>query len=185
MKYIISFLTIFFSNLVNAKYEELDLKSVEKYHVCDANWIAEISNIGCNEKLVRNLVSHDDDRIINKYIPYSPKREKILATTTNKDPENVLEVLQEVPLEFTVSTFENNFYGVFYGQNEKKISQYWFVKCDSTRRECIVSSELASITINQKSTTMNINPKISIDTTSITKIDEAINFASWAITKMK
>lgn len=178
------FLFLFFQN-TNAEYQELNLKNIQKYHVCESGWLSEIDNIGCDESLVKTLLSPHDDRVVNRYIPYRSNTENILAVTPYSDVETILEIQQEVPLKYTISTYNNNFYGIFYNTNESRGSGIWYVKCNSTDKKCLISSEILTLEVDKESVWTNLKNQKSFNYTSIDGVDQAIDFSKWAISMMK
>lgn len=178
------FLALFFQN-ANAQFKELELKDVQKYHVCESGWLSEIGNIGCDENLTKLFLSPSDDRVANRYIPYRSNAENIIAITPYSDVETILEIQQEVPLEYTISTYNNNFYGVFYSTNENQGSGIWYVKCNSTEKKCLISSEILTFEVDKESVWTNLKNQKSFNYTSMDGIDQAIGFSKWAISMMK
>lgn len=179
-----SFLVLILQN-THAEYQKLDLKELQKYHVCESGWGSEISNIGCDESLVKNLLSPNDDRVANRYIPYKSNVENILAITPYSDVETILEIQQEIPLEYTISTYNNNFYGIFYSTNQNRGSGNWYVKCNSSEKKCLISSEILTLEVDKKSVWTNLKNQKNFNYTSMDGIDQAIGFSKWAISMMK
>lgn len=178
------FLVLFFQN-ANAESEGLELKDVQKYHVCESGWLSEIENIGCDKNLTKFLLSPSDDRVANRYIPYRSNAENILVITPYSDVETILEIQQEVPLEYTISTYNNSFYGIFYSTNENRGSGIWYVKCNSTEKKCLISSEILTLEVDKESIWTNLKNQKNFNYTSMDGIDQAIGFSKWAISMMK
>lgn len=163
-----------------AEYVSLELKDVRKYHVCTSLPLGVVLNEGCDEKIIDNVVLSNDDRIQGKYIPYE-KDENIFIITPRDNVEDVISIVQELPLTYTISTFENEFSGVFHNHG----SYDWYVKCTTKKRNCIVSNRLVSIEVDADSSRLYKDYTNTTDNFSAQNLDKAISFAQWSISQMR
>ncbi|WP_296279515.1 hypothetical protein [uncultured Acinetobacter sp.] len=172
------------SSYSNAEYKQLELHDINKYHICSSGPFAEVINMDCDKTIIQNLVLSNDDRISGKYTTYK-NDEKLYIITPYNNVEKVLDIVQEEPLDYTISTFNNNFSGIFYlNYDENRVARNWYVKCDKNKKSCTISSEILSIYIDKNSTITEINNSKHLNFKSIEGIDRAIDFSKWAISKM-
>lgn len=180
----LSLALIMLSSYSNAEYKQLELHDINKYHVCSAGSFVEVINTGCDKTIIQNLVLSKDDRIAGKYTSYK-NDENLYIITPYDNVENVLDIVQEEPLSYTISTFNNNFSGVFYqNYDENRVARNWYVKCDKNKNSCTVSSEILSMYIDKNSVITTINNSKYLSFNSLDGIDRAIDFSKWAISKM-
>ena len=180
----ILFTILLISNYANAEYFELKQDDIDKYHICSSTAFSDLIDIGCDKSLIQYSVFANDDRLLDKYITFQ-KGENLYIISPYENVEVVLNIIQEIPLKYTISTFNKNFSGTFYQNDENGISRKWLVKCNKIKISCLISSDILSLQINEDSTITTINNTANSNFKSLNGIDQVLDFSKWAISEMK
>lgn len=185
---IIALSLAFFCTNAYCQYTQLKHFDVFKYHACSGNWVDEVFEIigpKCTPDVFINQVNNNDDRVLNKYISWQANKEKVLIITPYNNVENVLEILQEAPLEYTIKTSNNQFSGVFYGGASRNVGGNTFVKCDKVKNKCTISNNAVSYDVTNEGISLNFNIDFADISEPIDVRYSAFEFAFWALDVMK
>lgn len=167
MKKIILISATLFCSHAGAGYVEVSRQDINKPQFCETSWVAEIYNDGCdtNLSIVHTLMEYLP---LKDFIPYK-KDNEVYFQIKNHLTDTVVGVRQEIPLDYSVSTFKNEFYGTFWGRDEQLDlhSWEWRVLCDTKNRKCIVSSEVLSLSVESGVIQAYINPNLYISSIEI------------------
>lgn len=185
---IIALSLVFFCSNAYCTYTQLNYFDIFKYHACEGHWINELFEIvgpKCSPNISINDVNINDDRVLNKYLSWQTNKEKVLIVTASDNVENVLEILQEAPLEYTIKTSNNQFSGVFYNTSSKVTGGDTFVKCDKVKNKCTITNNAVSYDVTNEGISLNFNMNFANTSDPIDVRYSAFEFAFWVLNVME
>lgn len=183
MKNIYFLLLLSISSISYGEYRELNHYDVFNYQVCNGFWIEEALTHECSSGVSLVRVMGTDDRVKGKFKPWKISSEEIHLITQSNNVENVLEIVQEIPLLYTIKTSIDDFSGVFYGSNEV-FGGSTYVKCFKKSKKCLISNKNVSLDLSIDDLFININPSNYEKNHSYHVPIEAIEFAHWSLKNM-
>lgn len=183
MKNIYFLLLLSISSISYGEYKELNHYDVFNYQVCNGFWVEEALPHKCSSDVSLIRVMDTDDRIKGKFTPWKTSSEEIHLITKTNDVKKALEILQEIPLLYTIKTSTDNFSGVFYGSNEV-FGGSTYVKCLKKENNCLISNGSVSLDLSRDDFFININPSNYEKNRSYQVPIEAIEFAHWSLNNM-